>query len=231
MPDPGPARDAGGSPFGDGVGALDLLGDRRVLVDSVLPPVVFVVANALGGLAVAAAAAIGLAVATLGVRLLRRQRLLYAVSGLGGVLLGVAVALVSGDASGYFLPGIVSNAALGVACVVSVLARRPLVAFTSAAIYRWPLEWYWHPRVRPAYSEVTWLWAAYYAAKTALAVVLYRSDATAALGAVRVATGWPALALLLLVTYVYVERRLRRLGGPGVEEFRAGTSPSASPSG
>jgi len=212
------------APFGEGVGAFDLLADRRVLVDSVLPPIVFVVANALGGLSVAAAAAIGLAVVTLVVRLLRRQRLLYAVSGLGGVLLGVVVALVAGNASGYFLPGIVTNAVLGVACVVSVLARRPLVAFTSAAVYRWPLDWYWHPRVRPAYSEVTWLWAAYYAAKTALAVVLYRSDATAALGAVRIATGLPALALLLVVTYVYVERRLRRLGGPSVDEFRAATT-------
>jgi hypothetical protein len=209
------------SPFGQQAGARDVLGDRRLLVDSVLPPVVFVVANALGGLRVAAGAAVGLAVVTLTVRLLRRQRLLYAASGLTGVLLGVVVALVAGDADGYFLPGIVSNAALGVACVVSVLARRPLVAFTSAAIYRWPLEWYWHPLVRPAYSEITWLWAAYYAAKTALAVTLYRSDATAALGVVRIVTGWPALALLLLVTYVYVERRLRRLGGPSVDDYRA----------
>ncbi|MGH8904033.1 MAG: DUF3159 domain-containing protein [Egibacteraceae bacterium] len=52
---------------------------------------------------------------------------------------GVVIALWSGQAEGFFLPGIVTSALAGVACVASILVRRPLIALTSAAIYRWPL--------------------------------------------------------------------------------------------
>lgn len=198
----------------------DLLANRRIITDTVLPPLVFVVADALAGLRWAAGASIGLAVILVAGRLLRRQRLLYAVTGLGGALLGVSFALWSGGAEAYFVPGIVSSAALGVACVGSILVRRPLIALTSAAIYRWPLAWYWHPRVRPAYSEITWAWAALYLAKAAVQAVLVEQRAVGVLAVVRIATGWPAFALLLVCTYAYVTWRLDRLGAPEVAEFR-----------
>lgn len=38
-------------------------------------------------------------------------------------------------------------------------------------------------------------------------------------------TGWPAIVLLLIVTYVYGIWRLQNLGGPSVEEFKAGAPP------
>jgi hypothetical protein len=204
----------------DGAGPRDLLADRRVLADSVLPPVVFVVANAAAGLTWASGASLALAAGLLAYRLARGQRLLYAASGLGGVVVGVGLALLTRDAAGYFLPGIVTNATFAVACVLSILLRRPLIALTSAAIYGWPLRWYWHPRVRPAYSEITWAWAALYAGKALLQAQLARSGELGWLAFARVATGWPAFALLLLASYAYVNRRLARLDGPPVEAFR-----------
>lgn len=207
-----------------GTSARDLLGDRRLLFDGFVPPLVFVVGNALGGVRVASAAALGLALAVVAYRLSRRQRPGTALAGLGGVVIGVAFALVSGTASGFFLPTIVSNAVLAVASVVSILVRRPLIAYTSAAIYRWPLGWYWHPRVRPAYSEITWAWAALYLVRAAGQYALVRADQLTWLAVIRIVTGWPALALLLVVTYPYVNRRLAALGGPSVEEWRAGAA-------
>lgn len=201
--------------------ARDLLANRSVLIDTVLPPVVFVGANALGGLTVAAAVSLGLAVALVALRLVRRQRQLYALSGLGGVVVSVGVALATRSAAGFFLPGIVSSAVMGVSSVVSILVRRPLIALTSAALYRWPLDWYWHPRVRPAYSEITWAWAALYLGKAAVQGALVRADAIGLLAVARIATGWPAFAALLVLTYAYVNRRLAVLGGPSVDEFRA----------
>jgi hypothetical protein len=137
------------------------------------------------------------------------------------VLIGVVVALVSGDAEGFFVPGIVANVGFGLLCAVSVLARRPALAYTSAALYRWPLEWYWHPQVRPAYSEVTWLWAAYYLAKGLWQYALVVDGDLALLATVRLVTGWPSLVVLVGVTYAYVTWRLDRLGGPDVESWRA----------
>ncbi len=201
-------------------GARDLLANRSVLVDTVAPPVVFVLANALGGLGAGAAVAIGFSLALVAARLLRRQRLLYAMSGLGGTLIAVGFALVAGEASAYFLPGIVSNAVLGAVSVISILVRRPVIALTSAAIYRWPLAWYWNPRVRPAYSEITWVWAALYLGKAAVQWILVQRQEVGWLTVARIATGWPAFAALLLVTYAYVTWRLERLGGPSVDEYR-----------
>lgn len=209
----------------EGARARDLLADRRVLLDTVAPPLVFVALNAGAGLVPAAAGALGLAAALAVLRLVRRERLLYALSGLGGVGVSVAVALLTRDAAGFFVPGIVTNALLAVACVVSILVRRPFIALTSGAIYRWPPAWYRHPRVRPAYSEITWLWAALYAARAGVAVVLIRAGELGWLAVARIVTGWPAFAALLLATYAYVNWRLARLGAPDVEAFRTPEAP------
>lgn len=85
-----------GDGAGPAYGARDVLANRRVIVDTVLPPVAFVTVNAVAGLVAAAVTAVVLSGLLVSARLLRRQRLLYAVSGLGGVLLGVAAALWSG---------------------------------------------------------------------------------------------------------------------------------------
>ncbi len=208
------------SPGGAVYSARDLLANRMVLVDTVAPPVVFVVANAVGGLPVAAVVAIGFSLVLVAGRLRRRQRLLYALSGLGGTLIAVGFALLAGEASAYFLPGIVSNAVLGLVAVLSILVRRPVIALTSAAIYRWPLAWYRHPRVRPAYSEITWAWAALYLGKAGVQWVLVQRQEVGWLTVARIVTGWPAFAALLLVTYAYLTWRLERLGGPSVDEYR-----------
>lgn len=207
--------------------ARDLLADRRVLFDTVLPPLVFVTANAVLGLGVAAAASLVLAIGAVGYRLWRRQRLMYALSGLGGVTVAVGFALASGSASGFFVPGILTSGLAGLAYLVSTLVRRPLVAVLSAAIYRWPLDWYWHPKVRPAYSEITLVWAALYLGKAALQLMLVQREAVGWLATARIATGWPAFAALVLVTYAYVSRRLAHLDGPSVDEWRAQKEPPA----
>lgn len=201
-------------------GVRDLLGSPRILVDTVAPTLLFTVVALRADVLTAAAAALSLCAVVLAWRLARRQGLVHALSGLGGVAVGVAVALLSGDAGGFFLPGIVGNVAFGAVCVVSVLARRPALAYTSAAIYRWPLGWYWHPRVRPAYSEITWLWATYYLGKGTWQYALVREGELALLATVRVVTGWPTLLVLLAVTYAYTRWRLARLGGPDVQAYQ-----------
>ncbi|MBW3601799.1 MAG: DUF3159 domain-containing protein [Actinobacteria bacterium] len=209
-----------GDGAGPAYGARDVLANRRVIVDTVLPPVAFVTVNAVAGLVAAAVTAVLLSGLLVSARLLRRQRLLYAVSGLGGVLLGVAAALWSGGAEGYFVPGVVLNAAYAAAAGLSALLRRPLIAWTSWLIYRWPLAWYWHPRVRPAYSEITWAWAALFAGRAAVRAVLIGSGQVGWLAVATLATGWPAFAVLIVATYAYVDRRLVRLGGPSVDQVR-----------
>ncbi len=198
---------------------------RGSLVDSILPPVLFVLLNAFVGFEVASWAALGLACATTVFRLLRRQPFRYALGGLGAVLLAVLVAWWLGRAEGYFLPNIVTGAGTIVLCVGSVAVGRPLVAWTSFLARRWPLAWYWHPRVRPAYSEVTFAWAVFFTLRLAVQLSLFRTQAAGFLALINVLTGWPATIALLVVSYLYGTWRLRHLGGPSVEEFKAGAEP------
>ena len=165
---------------------------RSNLLDAILPPVLFLVVNATMGLDYAIWGSVAVALVFTGARLLRRQRLIYAVGGLGGVGLAILIAKVLGRSEGYFLPGIVNAGLTALLCLVSILARRPLVAWTSFVARRWPLGWYWHAQVRPAYSEVTALWALFFALKLLVQLNLFQRQSGEALAVVSVLTGWPA---------------------------------------
>ncbi len=197
----------------------------RPLVDSAIAPIVFVVANAVGGLVTAAIAAFASGLLVLVLRLLLGGRAAYAVGGLGGVLGAIGIALFFGRAEAFFLPGIVSSAAYAVAGVVTVAARRPLAAWASHLFRRWPRSWYWRRDVRPAYTMVTWLWIAYWTVRAVGQYVLFDSGRTEALAAVKIALSWPTAIPLLIVSYLYGTWRLRTLGGPSVAEFRSGADP------
>jgi hypothetical protein len=193
--------------------------------DSLLPPLTFLILNTVLGFQAALWGSLGLALLFVGFRLVRKQPLRYALGGFGGVILAVLVARYVGTAEGYFLPGIVSGVFTTLLCLGSVILRRPLVAWTSFITRRWPLNWYWQPQVRPAYSEVTMAWAIFFALRTALQFELFQDQAANVLGLVQLITGWPAIIILLVASYLYGTWRLGRLGGPSVEEFLAGAEP------
>jgi hypothetical protein len=198
---------------------------RSNLADSVIPPVAFVILNAVLGFEYAMWGSLALAVVFAVVRLVKGQPLTYALGGLGGVILAVLIAKLLDRAEGYFLPGIITGLLTAVLCGVSVLARRPLVAWTSYLARRWPLDWYWHPKVRPAYSEVTLAWAVFFAMRLLLQFLLFQGERAGTLAAINFVAGWPATIVLLAVSYLYGTWRLQNLRGPSVEEFRASAEP------
>lgn len=198
---------------------------RGNLVDTIIPPILFVVLNALAGFSAALWGALGVALLLAAGRLIRRQPVRYSLGGLGGVGLAVLIARLVGRAEGFFLPNILTGAGTMLLMVVSLVAGRPLVAWTSYLARRWPRDWYWHPRVRPAYSEVTWLWLVVFALRLGLQWAVLQQENSALLALTNLVTGWPATILLLAVSYLYGTWRLRSLEGPSVEEFRAGAEP------
>jgi hypothetical protein len=202
-----------------------VLAGRSSFIDSLLPPLLFVILNALWGVQVASGASLALAVVIAVYRLLRRQSLLYALGGAGGVAVAALIAHLLGRAEGFFLPTIISGAFTLLLCLVSVIVGRPIVALTSFVARRWPLNWYWQPKVRPAYSEVTWMWVVFFGLRLLLQFNLFQEEAASLLGIVQFLTGWPATIILLIASYLYGTWRLRNLGGPSVEEFKSGAEP------
>jgi hypothetical protein len=202
-----------------------VLSGPRPLADALLSPLVFVTTYAIGGLTAGAilAVASGLTIAL--VRLLRGNPVRFALAGLAGTAAAAAFAVWSGSAEAFFYPGIISGILTAFIALISIMARKPMVAWTSMLVRRWPADWYWHARVRPAYTEVTWVWLAFFAGRAALQWNLAAQGDVAALAGARLIGGWPALIVLLVATYVYGTARLASLGGPSVNEFRAGTNP------
>jgi len=193
------------------------------ILDSLLPVLVFLLLNTLLSLQIALVSSMVVAVVIAVARLIRRQSLLYALGGLGAVGLAAALVFVTNSAAGFFLPTLISGGVTIVLCVVSVLFRKPLVAWTSYLTRRWPLEWYWHPRVRPAYSEVTLAWGVFFGLRLVLQYAVLQRASPALLGITQLLTGWPFTIALLIASYLYGLWRLQKLRGPSVEEFIAGT--------
>jgi hypothetical protein len=202
-----------------------VFGGRSNLADSVIPTVVFLAFSQLLGFDYAIWGSLLLSLLVCLYRLGRRQPFRYALGGLGGVLLAILASLLSQRVEAYFLPGLISGMLTVALCGVSVLVRRPLVAWTSHIVRRWLLGWYWHPRVRPAYSEVTIAWTVVFAVKLAVQFLAFREARAVALALVNTILGWPATVLLLALSYLYGLWRLGHLGGPSVAEFEAGAEP------
>jgi hypothetical protein len=106
---------------------LEQLGGWRGMVDATLPTVAFIVANAIGGLKAGVWGALAVALIVFLLRLVRRESVQQAVSGLFAVGVAVAIAAASGQARDYFVFGILRNAVVGVVLVGSVPVRWPLV--------------------------------------------------------------------------------------------------------
>ena len=195
------------------------------LLDSVVPLLIFFAGNQFVGVDAALWGALAAAGIFAVYRIARRESLVYALAGFGGVALAAVFVSLSGSEANFYLPGLITNALTIAVCVVSVLVSRPLVAWTSRITRRWPLDWYWHPKVLPAYNEVTILWAVAFAVQLGLKYRFYQQGDLNALGITELFFGWPFTAVLLVVTYLYGVWRLGNLCGPSVEEFKAGAEP------
>jgi hypothetical protein len=110
---------------------LQQLGGWRGMVDATLPTVAFVVANSIDGLRTGIWAAVAAALVVFVLRLVRRESIQQAVSGLFAVAVAVAIASASGQARDYFVLGIVRSLAVGVVLLGSIPFRWPLVGVAA----------------------------------------------------------------------------------------------------
>lgn len=192
---------------------LDRMGGVSGLVLASVPTFAFVIVDAIAGLDAAIVVAIGTSVGLILLRVLRKDPIQPAVSGLIGVLVASLIAFYSGSAEGYFLPGIWASLVMAVICAVSVLARRPLVGviwklLTSADVAQ---SWRDDKVAVHAFDVATLAFVAVFAARFVVQEWLYDAGFTGWLAVARIAMGYPLLALALLVTYWAVRRARRRL--------------------
>lgn len=182
----------------------ELLGGWYGSIETALPTAVFVAVWLWRDdvrAALLAAAAVTLIL--VGVRLAIGGSLRYVLSSLVGIGLAAFFALRSGNAEDAFLPGILASAGYGVLAVVSILTRWPMVGFLVAVAdpgyAEHPTAWRRdRPLVRVC-TRLTWVLAALFAVRLAIMVPLYLAQEVAWLGVAKIALGWPAYLLAVLV--------------------------------
>ena len=208
---------------------IEALGGKRGLIDSGLPAVVFVFVNSVvqvasgreTALRAAIAAAVLIGVGTIVLRVARKEPLQQAVSGFLGLALAVFFAARSGEARGFFLPGIWINVGYGALFLGSALVGRPLVGAIYAAVDGLGSRWREDARLRRVFAYASVGWALVFASRACVQGVLYVLDRPGLLAAARLLMGWPLTIAAVALTVAYV-RRARRHGETTAE-------PSAGP--
>lgn len=190
---------------------LDHMGGLAGLVYSGLPSVAFVLVDAIVGLNAAVVVAVGVGAGITVLRLLRRESIQPAVSGLLGVAVAAFIAYQTGSAKDYFVLGIWVSAALAVVFLVSVLVRWALVGVIWNLLNGAGHSWRSDRVSRQAYDIATWAFVAVFIARFVVQQWLYDTDSTGWLGFARIAMGYPLLALALVVVVWAVRRSAKQL--------------------
>jgi hypothetical protein len=187
---------------------LEQMGGVQGVVASTIPVAVFVVANVVFGLQPALIAALATGVGIAVWRITRKQVLQPAVSGLFAVGIAAFIAYRTGEARGFYLPGLLYSAALGLAFLVSVLVRWPLAGVVWHGINGEGQSWRSDRRLLRAYTFATLLWTLVFASRAVVQGLLYNADEATWLGIARLAMGYPLVGLALLGT-IWAVRRAR----------------------
>ncbi|SDG97665.1 DUF3159 domain-containing protein [Pseudonocardia oroxyli] len=185
---------------------MEQMGGVQGIVASTVPVAVFVIVNLLFSLQPALIAAIAAGVVVAIVRVARRQALQPAVSGLVGVGVCAFIAYRTGEARGFYLPGLLYSAGLGLAFLVSIIVRWPLAGVIWHGINGHGQGWRRNPRMLAAYSWASALWVFVFAARLVVQGWLYNADEETWLGIARLAMGYPLVGVAIVGTVLLVRR-------------------------
>ncbi|MBT1180401.1 DUF3159 domain-containing protein [Bifidobacterium sp. CP2] len=198
---------------------IDAIGGPRGVVESMLPGVVFVVLFVVtNDLDLTIGVSAALAVAQVLIRLVQRQSVMGALSGLIAVGICLVWAWKSHEARNYYMFGFLTNGVYAVLLAVSLAARVPGLGLVIEFIRQLPTErfgawfhdWMDDAPLRRAYTAVTALWLGLFALRLAVQVPLYLTDHVAALGVTRLIMGIPFWALAIWVSYLVIATPLHR---------------------
>ncbi len=192
---------------------IDSIGGVRGVIESVLPSLVFLVVFLVTrDLALTVKVCGALCALEVLARLVQRQTIAGALSGVVMMLICLYAAYKSNDARNYYLPGCIINAVWAVALLASQAFRAPGIGLIVEFVRRPPADglraWYraWHEdaALLRAYTVATWVWIAMFVVRDAFQVPLYFSGNVGVLGTVTLVLGVPLFALVCWVSYLII---------------------------
>ena len=210
------ARKVGDSP-------QEMFGGPRDWIDSAAPTAAFmIVLSALrifevsnsDALRIGIYCALAAEAVVVGIRLVRKETLRHAFSGVFGLLIAIAIVWKTQDARNLVLPGIFVNGFYCVLFLLSVVFRRPLVAVVMRLISDKPKEYHDHPTVRRAYTEATLIWAFAFGLRVVIQESLRRSAPDWVVLLSKLILGYPLFALVIATTVAFVKWRTKDVPVP-----------------
>ena len=165
---------------------INALGGKRGLIDSGLPALVFLIVFNLSSRDINTAiyAAVGLSIFLTAARLLKRETVQHAFSGLIGVAICAVISKRSGSAADFYLPGLWINAGYGLMYTVTNLIKWPILGLMLGPILGENLMW-------RKDIKAGWLWVGMFVARLLIQYPLYQSGNVNALGTARLFMGYP----------------------------------------
>ena len=215
------------------------MGGWRGIAESVLPSLAFILAftlwtgDSMQKLIPALIISVGLAVVFTVLRLIARSTPTAAIGGLMAAVVAAALALFTQNASNNFVPGLITNAAYGVALLVSALIGWSLIGLAAGYLMGEGTAWRQSKRKRRVFFWLAIAWAALFFLRLAVQFPVYltslqpgnESSAVALLGTLKLVMGLPLFAPMVAVTWLTVRALYRR-----TDAVTGSDSPAPTPS-
>ena len=183
-------------------------GGKRGLIDNGLPSTLFLISFLINkDLKLSIYLSVGLSVVLTIWRLIKRETLQHAISGLIGVLICAWFARSSGRAVDYYLPSLWKNLAYFVAYSASAISGWPLIGILLGPILGENFEWRKDQVRRRTYVLASWVWAGMFAIRIVIMYPLWKLDQIEALGFASLILGYPLFLLTVWLTWRIIKSK------------------------
>ncbi|MGH3644814.1 MAG: DUF3159 domain-containing protein [Mycobacterium sp.] len=180
-------------------------GKVSAMVCVALPTVAFVAAVTLRTLTAAIVAASVTALIVFGYRLLVKQPVRPALTGLAIAAVCAAAAALTGDTRGFFLAPTAITVLIVVICLVTIAVRRPLAGLLLNRLAGGPPGWHQHRELVRVYTSCTLVCVAVNVVSTALQIFGYIIDNTVLLAALHIIN--PIVFTVIIAITIAVARK------------------------
>lgn len=165
--------------------------------EAVLPVLVFYGAWRLAGLVVGIVAGTLVSLALAAVLIRRRRDVTVVAVGAVLVVIQAIVGLASHSTTVYFAQPVVLNALWGVACLVSIAVRKPLIGIFAGAWYPFPAWFRASDAFRHEFSVQSAVFGVFYIARAALRLWALLASGVGGFVVVSIVTGTPVQFALI----------------------------------
>ncbi len=190
---------------------IESIGGVRGVLESVVPGVVFLGAYIFTrDLVPSVIAPVVIGVLFLVARLVQKQPVMPALSGLFGILFCVVIALLTGQARDYYVTGFFTNIAWGLGLLISVIVGWPIVGVGIGFFTGIGTSWRRDKKTFRVMMLVTLMWVGLFTLRLVVQLPLYYANQIEALGVARFVMGIPFFALLIVVSWLLVRSSIGR---------------------